>query len=301
MSFMTGLRVFLISVLLISASAFGGDYVLEDGSVGMTKQELEYIVSHWTPQMQQAAANDDGDRIALLNRALASKKIAADADRMTAADDPDRYWKLQLLLRNTAREFAVKIYMEDLVVPDMSELAQEVYKTEKDKYASVPESRYVSHILFLCQAGKCERDSKRPLADEVLAKLNSGADFSELAKEYSDDAGTAAKGGVYDHWMVRSDAGVEPYFLQATFETEAVGDLTLVDTRFGIHIIRLDKIRPLSYLSFEEIESKIIATLENEYRKLAAKEFDAKYRITDDALIDGPAMDEIFSPYKTAQ
>ena len=135
----------------------------------------------------------------------------------------------------------------------------------------------------------------------MLAKLNSGADFSDMAKKYSDDAGTAVNGVVYDHWMERGDPGVEPYFLQATFETQAVGDLTLVDTRFGIHIIKLDEINPVRYLSFEEVESKIIATLENEYRELAAKEFDAKFRITDDAIIDGAAMEEIFSQYKTAQ
>ena len=123
----TVLKIFLVCATALSFSAAGAEYILEDEGVGISRAELVFIVSNWTPQMQQAAAIDDGDRIELLNRALASKKIAADADRMTTEDDPDRYWTLQLLLRNTTREFVVKNYMEDLLVPDMSELAQEVY------------------------------------------------------------------------------------------------------------------------------------------------------------------------------
>ena len=120
--------------------------------------------------MQQAAVNDVGDRFELLNMALANKKIAAEADKVTREENPDRYWHQQLLLRNSKRKFAVNNYMEDIEMPDMTALAEERYQAEKDKYAAVPESRYTSHILFMCKADECERDGVRPLAEEVLAE-----------------------------------------------------------------------------------------------------------------------------------
>ncbi len=293
------LKLLLLGVPVLSFAATGAEYILEDTGISMTQQELAFIVSNWTPQMQQAAAHDAGDRLELLNRALANKKIAAEAEKITPEQDPERYWRQQLLLRNVLREFVVNSHMEELQVPDMTDLAREVFVTQKDKYASIPESRYTSHILFQCRAGKCDRESKRPIVKAVFAKLNTGGNFAELATEYSDDPGTRAKGGAYDHWITKGDAGVEPYYVQATFEIAEVGGMIMADTRFGIHIIRLDKLKPQRYLPFDE--AGIIATLENEYKKLAAKEFDAKFRITDDAYIDGPAMDDIFSKYKTAE
>ena len=42
-----------------------------------------------------------------------------------------------------------------------------------------------------------------------------------------------------------------------------------------------------------------IVSLEQEDKELAAKEFKARYLLTDDVRIDGQAMEEIFAPYKT--
>ncbi len=46
---------------------------------------------------------------------------------------------------------------------------------------------------------------------------------------------------------------------------------------------------------------EIIATLRKEYVDLAAKEFDAGFRFTDDTYIDTGVVEEILAPYKTAQ
>ena len=72
-----------------------------------------------------------------------------------------------------------------------------------------------------------------------------------------------------------------------------------METRFGFHIIRLDDLRPEHHKSYEETRDQIIADLRKEYVDLAAKEFDASFRISQDAMIDDAAMEEIFAPYKT--
>lgn len=64
--------------------------------------------------------------------------------------------------------------------------AQQYYQEHLDKY-STAEQRNVSHILI---EGNDEQK-----AQAILDELNAGADFATLAKEKSQDLGSAAEGG----------------------------------------------------------------------------------------------------------
>ena len=287
----------LLLVLLLGSQAFGQN-VIEDQGVGMTAQELAFIVRYWTPQMRQSAAQDLGDRYELLNMALANKKIALEAKKFTPENDPDRYWANQLVIRNTERRFVVDNYMGNLKIPDMSELAEERYRSNPDKYALVPESRKVSHILFRCKGPECDRTALAKKAEGVLAQLQSGASFESMVQQYSEDMGSKKQGGKFDKWLQTNTEKVDPHFLQGVFTIDEVGEYSaVVGSQFGIHIIRLDEVREKSHLPFEQAKDAIVAELRQEYKVLAAKEFDARFRLTDDTYIDKDAMEEIFSQY----
>jgi parvulin-like peptidyl-prolyl isomerase len=253
--------------------------------------------------MQQAAANDAGDRIELLNMALANKKLAAMVpDSPPEKGDTDAYWRLQLNIRNMKSQYVVKQYLASLDIPDMSALAEERYKTQKDVYALVPEERYSSHILLLCTPGVCDRDARRIEAEKILAELEAGADFRQLATKYSEDPGSKGKGGQFDKWVKLGEAQVDPYYLGAVYELENVGDHSgIVDTKFGLHIVQLDGVKEAHYKPFDEVKDDIIASLRKDYINLAAKEFDAGFRFTDDTYIDADAVEEILQPYKTVE
>lgn len=294
-------------ILLIASTVWLGSSalaqtVIEDEGVGMSMEELEVLVKHWTPDMQQAAANDPGDRIELLNLALANKKLAEAGRKVTPEEDPERYWKNRIVVNNLERKLFVDSYMADLEIPDMSALALERYKAAPAKYALLPEARKSSHILIQCPGAGCEREAQEKLAKQVLAELEAGASFESLAAKYSDDPGSKDKGGRFDRWLERSGKNVDPYYLQGVFAIEKVGDHSdLVQSQFGFHIIRLDEVRAESYRPFSEVEPAITEELTVEYKKLAAKEFDARYRITDKAFIDQAAMDKLFAPYKNPE
>ena len=286
-------------LFLLPGTGVFGQNVIEDEGVGMTAQELEYIVKYWTPQMQQSAAIDVGDRYELLNMAMANKKIALEAKKFTPEENPKRYWANQLILRNTERKFVIDNYMANLRIPDLSELARERYATNPDKYALVPEARKVSHILFRCILPDCDRVERKKEAAEVLAQLEAGANFEALVKEFSEDPGSKNKGGKFDRWLHPGTEKVDPYFLRAALSLDEVGEYSgLESSNFGIHIIRLDEIQQQSYLPFDEVEEAITADLIYEYKVLAGKEFDARFRLTDKAYIDKAALEEIFAPYQ---
>jgi peptidyl-prolyl cis-trans isomerase C len=275
------------------------EQVIRDGDVGISRGELEQIISRWSTEMRQAAANDYGDRLELLNMALMNKKLAALAEAMTPEEHGEAYWKLHFQLQGRKRQAAIDHFLASIEVPDMAELARERYDTEKDRYARVPEQRLTSHILFPCPAGQCNREELRPVASEVLERLRAGADFEVLVAEHSQDPGSKDKGGRYDTWFSLGQQGVEPRYTGGAFDIEELGGYSgLVETQFGIHIIRLDDIREPYYKTYDEVRDTIVATLTSEFRKLAAQDFEASLAITDDAYINGLVVEELLAPFK---
>jgi peptidyl-prolyl cis-trans isomerase C len=297
------IRAISLMSLIFSASALAAEqYVVLDGDVGLTGEELGHIVALWTPDMREAAIKDAGDRVELINMALASKKLAALVDTIPPKDDPEAYWRQILTIRSIRAQYVVNHYLDSIKVPDMSMLAMERYETQKDKYALVKEERYSSHILLLCEPGSCDRELRRVEAQKILEELDAGGDFPELARKYSEDRASKDSGGKFDQWLKMGQPRVEPHYVGAVYDIENAGEYSgVVDTRFGLHIIRLDDIRPAYYKPFEEVKGPIEAALSGEYIKLSAKEFDAGFRFTDDTRIDNAAIDDILESYQAPE
>jgi peptidyl-prolyl cis-trans isomerase D len=78
-------------------------------------------------------------------------------------------------------------------------------------------------------------------ADSMKSAIKGGADFAELARKFSEDPGSGAQGGDLG-WF--TEGQMVPEFNDACFNGK-VGDLTIVTTQFGVHIINLqDKTKP---------------------------------------------------------
>jgi peptidyl-prolyl cis-trans isomerase D len=125
------------------------------------------------------------------------------------------------------------------------------YDKDKSRLA-LPEKRHARHILI---TGKDDA-AARAQATQVLAQIKAGKDFGELAKQYSQDPGSAKNGG--DLGFAERSSFVKP-FADALFGMK-VGEISgLVKTEFGYHIIRLDEIQPVKYKSFDEARPELEA------------------------------------------
>ncbi len=158
----------------------------------------------------------------------------------------------------------VELQLSDLMptVSVTEEALQSFYESVKDRYVEA-EKRRGRHILV--QVGNDSEDAAaRAKADELLAKVNSGADFAKLARESSQDAGSAAQGG--DLGWAERNFFVGP-FADAMFSMQ-VGEVRgPVRTQFGYHIIRLDEVNAEKQKTFAEAR----AELEDEYRRVEAE------------------------------
>ena len=127
------------------------------------------------------------------------------------------------------------------------------YEKNKSRL-EVPEKRHARHILF---TGKDDAASLAQ-AQQVLAQAKAGKDFGELAKQYSQDPGSAHNGGDLG-WAERSSF-VAP-FADALYGM-SVGEIKgPVKTQFGYHIIRLDEIQAGKSKSFDEARSELESQL----------------------------------------
>ncbi len=100
----------------------------------------------------------------------------------------------------------------------------------------------------------------RDLATELAGRLAAGEDFSQLAREFSIDEGTAANGGDLG-WFAREE--LVPPFADAAFALEPGAISEPVETEFGWHLIRVaerDPDRPLSEDQIATIEQARVAS-----------------------------------------
>ena len=125
------------------------------------------------------------------------------------------------------------------------------------------EERKARHILIQTGDDKAAAQAK---AESIHKELEQGADFAELAKKYSQDPGSAAKGGDLD-WVALGEM-VKP-FEQKLFSMEKNAVSDVVETQFGFHIIKLDDVRsepivPLGVKRYEfeeEIKADSVASM----------------------------------------
>lgn len=76
-----------------------------------------------------------------------------------------------------------------------------------------------------------------PKAEEIVAQLDSGADFDEMVKEYSDDSGSTQDG--FEGYLVVPEGGIYyKEFQQGAYELENIGDYKIVTTDIGVHILQ---------------------------------------------------------------
>ena len=131
------------------------------------------------------------------------------------------------------------------------------YDGHQDRYEQTEERR-ASHILIVANADT-DKEKARAKAEEVLKEVQkSPARFAEFAKQYSQDPGSAQKGGdlgFFGHGMMVK-AFEDIVFKQK--EGEISG---LVQSDFGYHIIKVTGIKPRKQRPLDEVRSEIVAEL----------------------------------------
>lgn len=158
-------------------------------------------------------------------------------------------------------------------IPVNDKELRNLYKQEAQRFVA-PAERRVRHILIRVPKGADKKvvAKARARAEKLLSEIRHGASFAKLAEKYSQDPGSASKGGDLGFFPKGS---MVPAFDKAAFSIKRVGEVVgPVRTRFGFHIIQLEGIRPSHPIPFSEVKSE----LADQYRKHKAE--DRYYNLT---------------------
>src|SRR3984885_12167232 len=163
----------------------------------------------------------------------------------------------------------------------------EEQKTKTPDRFSQAEQRRVRHILLSINDPK-EDAAVKLKAEGILKRAQGGEDFSKLAKEFSQDPGSAAQGG--DLGWSEKKVFVGP-FADAAFSMKVDEIRGPVKTQFGYHILKLDGIQPPAVKTFEQSK----AELETEYKRNEAERLfnNAQDQLADAALQNATDIESV--------
>jgi len=180
------------------------------------------------------------------------------------------------------------VFSADALLPQMTADANEI-KEYYDKHQAefgTQEQRHAAHILIAVSAQASEADKKaaREKAEAVLQQIKQApTKFADLAKKYSADPGSAAKGGdlgFFGHGMM-----VKP-FDDAAFSLKPGEVSGLVQSDFGFHIIKLLEVKAAKIPPLEEVKNSIAQKLKlqkagDKFAELADKFSNTAYEQSD--------------------
>ncbi len=192
---------------------------------------------------QQALNNPSADQFWLevenyLRSSLPMQKLASmlsSTQVVTDADAQFEFMKTNSKVKVNYIFYNVALFANTVAEPGEQEI-NAYYNAHKADY-KVAEKRVLDYILLELKATSADSQAVLDQAQDILEQLKSGASFEELARLYSQDTGSAEKGG--DLGFFNSAAMVKP-FADAAFAAKKGEVVGPVVTQFGLHIIKVE-------------------------------------------------------------
>lgn len=242
------------------------------------RSKIDVRASHILIKLDQNALPKDTLKayntiIALRNRILKGEdfaKVAREASQDPSAKenagDLGYFTALQMVYPFETIAYTTKV--GDVSVPVRTRFGYHIIKVV-DKRAAQGQI-LCEHIMVKSQKGQTAADSvaAKQKIDEIYGKLKAGENFEELAKQQSDDKGSAKEGGKLPLF---GTGRMVIEFEKAAFALQKDGDISEpVKTQYGWHIIKRLEKKPIP--TFEEIKSELKGKVTKDSRAQKSKE-----------------------------
>lgn len=217
------------------------------GSKVITNTDFNDRLKQLPPQYQAMIKGDD-DKKTMLDALVKEQLIVQEAKERNLDKEKTVQAKINTIVDQILLEEMIKNVRESQLKPSEAE-AKSYYDQHKSDFVG-GERIKVAHILVKDKA----------LADKVSAQLKKGADFGQLAREFSIDTGSGKMGGEMDYF---NKGDMVPEFEKGAFALTNPGQVSEpVKTAFGYHIIKLIDKKTAGEKSFEEAKADVERVVE---------------------------------------
>lgn len=273
-----------LMALMGSVPSFGADdeeaVLAQVGSYTLTLKEFEAQVQSLPPNIQMMLVQDPKLKEQFLDRWVQITLLAQEARDRKLDQNEEVKSRIETLMNSVLAQEMVKLEVEGKIEVIDDEV-QAYYKAHQEDF-SQPEMVKARHILLKVPADADEKTiaEAESRVKDVRKKLEEGADFASLAKEYSDDPGTKDKGGELGFFP---KGRMVPEFEAAAFAQKPGEISDPVKTAFGYHIIQTEEKREGSVKALDEVQDQIRQELQRKkqqemFEKLV-EQIKAKYPV----------------------
>ena len=154
--------------------------------------------------------------------------------------------------------------------PPSPQAVQQYYNEHVADY-SLPEQAKSRHILISVPPNADAKTdaAAKAKAEMVLKLLQSGGNWTDLAKKYSDDPGSKDTGGELGF---AQRGKMVPAFDTAIF-TQKIGDIDIIKTNFGYHIVQVEERQTAHTQPLSEVQAAIVETLTRQAEAAAQNDY----------------------------
>ena len=217
-------------------SPFYKDFFSDEYSLGHIRLDLTDNPSETDKERLIAEADDIVEQ--LRGGEDFGKIAAAKSSSSTALDGGSLGWRRAGEIPSLFAEIALEMKIGDISDPIVSGSAVHIIKLIERRGAGMQElsQTLVSHILIKPSEIRSDKES-RDLSESIYRQLLQGSEFGALAKQYSDDPGTALNGGSLG-WS--EEGQFVPEFSEVMGKTETGQLSEPFLSPFGWHVLRVD-------------------------------------------------------------
>lgn len=203
------------------------------------------------------------------------KRMAANNSNEKQKQSKEHMEALKTKLR---KEVLIEAYLESagLLNPKIDEDELRLFYDKNRKSFTEPESVKARHILIQIpkNATSAQEQKAWEKARKILTELKQGKDFAALAKENS-DCSSKQNGG--DLGFIKPDY-MPKEFNAVAFKLKPNEISDIVKTKHGLHIIRVEEIKPEHVKPFEESRDFIAGYLKKDHQRIKMDELIDKLR-----------------------
>ena len=197
--------------------------------------------------------------VKILEGMMINKVMAAEAMKSALQNDPAAAAEILNSTERILAKYRRKELEKNAPKIDLVPLAREIYLTQM-KGMEMPATYTSWHTLIKTKNRTLEEARAR--AELAKSKIEAGEKLEAVAKEYSDDESASTNNGYIQPTPL---SYLDTAFGNALTKLK-VNETTIVETEYGIHVVRLISMTPSSRPTFEEVKPQMIAEADKTYK-----------------------------------
>lgn len=260
-----------------------GEVLATVNGMPVGSKELNEAMARSTPRREGEEETQDeaAKKKEALDRLIADKLLYQEALRQGLDQDP----RIQKMMVNSLLR---KDVYGSVKTSDISEEELKAYFEQHQDEFIVPEKVQVRRILIRIDEDTTA-DAAKARVEELVAKIKGGAEFKDVAMEYSEDP-YARRGGDLGFISDKGKPGLDPVVVQKAFAT-ANGEMSEVfQTEEGFNVVQVVNRREKIERTFDQMKGAVLRKVKTDKYKQLYDDYVAKLRTTATVSVDEAAL-----------